>query len=527
MAIYDLLLSNLRLAIDYLWWQELVPYSWLTAGAVCVISIIYVIYCLYFAPLCNIPGSTISKLTSAKMNIHAILGLISEFSEEEYYNRGDIFTMSPNAVAISNPADCRTILSTHRFVKSEMYAGFDGHEPNIFSTTSPELSRVRRRQVGPAFANSYLNDMEPIILECGIHAIKEKWDNELATSPSGMATICYALHFSMVTFDIIGALGFGQRFNALRDNKSKMVRWVDDYNKYAMARLAYSGAHSFPTNLLLRQLKKSRDEFLAFGMAAAELRRKQLRNGDIEKPKDLLQILVDGQDPDSKVKMTDTQVTAENTIFMVAGSDTTSLTMTWTLHYFLLYPEVYRKVTAEVRTAFPRHHTITYAEGKARLPYLEACIFESMRVRPVSGVPMPRIVPEGGATFQGHFLPAGTMIGVNVCGFNHHQGTWSNPRKFMPERFLNDEKAKNNILTFSAGARVCPGRVLAQYEMITIIANVLKDYDFAMPSDSLFTPDRLDKHGNPLTMPRFQSLTVGPKYPERDCRVVISSAPEY
>ncbi|KAJ1815041.1 hypothetical protein LPJ60_005853, partial [Coemansia sp. RSA 2675] len=180
-----------------------------------------------------------------------------------------------------------------------------------------------------------------------------------------------------------------------------------------------------------------------------------------------------------------------------------------------------------VRQAFPRHHLITYAEGKAHLPYLEACIFESMRIRPVSGFPMPRVVPEGGATFQGHYLPAGTMLGVNVSGVNNHASLWSNPRKFMPERFLDDEKAKNNILTFSSGVRVCPGRVLAQYEMVTILANILKDYDLALPEDSLFTPEKRDVYGNPIPMPRFQCLTVGPKYPERDCRIVISPAPEY
>ncbi|KAJ2688847.1 hypothetical protein IWW39_001896 [Coemansia spiralis] len=488
---------------------------------------IYVIYALYFAPLCNIPGSTISKLTTAKMNMHAFLGLISDFSEDEYFSRGDIFTMAPNAVAISNPTDCRAVLTSHRFVKSEMYAGFEAAEQNIFSTRSPDLSRTRRKQVGPAFTNLYLNDMEPIILETGIMALKDKWDGEIASSPSGQATVCYAIHFMMVTLDVFGALGFGQRFHALRDNKSKMVHWIEDYSKLAMACVAYSRADTFPTSLFLRRLIKSREEFLAFGMAAAELRRNQLRNGDFEKPKDLLQILIDSQDPDSKFKMTDAQVTAENTIFMVAGSDTTSQTMTWVLHFLLLHPDVLHRATEEVRQAFPRHHLITYAEGKAHLPYLEACIFESMRIRPVSGFPMPRVVPEGGATFQGHYLPAGTMLGVNVSGVNNHASLWSNPRKFMPERFLDDEKAKNNILTFSSGVRVCPGRVLAQYEMVTILANILKDYDLALPEDSLFTPEKRDVYGNPIPMPRFQCLTVGPKYPERDCRIVISPAPEY
>ncbi|KAJ2892404.1 hypothetical protein GGI21_005619 [Coemansia aciculifera] len=97
----------------------------------------------------------------------------------------------------------------------------------------------------------------------------------------------------------------------------------------------------------------------------------------------------------------------------------------------------------------------------------------------------------------------------------------------MPERFIGDEKAKVNVLTFSSGVRICPGRNLAQYEMMTIIANLLKDYDFAMPSESLFSPDYVNEHGNPVVMPCTHSLTVSPKYPERDCLIVVSPAPQY
>ncbi|KAJ2801830.1 hypothetical protein H4S07_004831 [Coemansia furcata] len=527
MAIYELVLSHVRVAAERLWQQELIPYTWLTAGAVCIVSIVYVVYCLYFAPLCNVPGSTLSKLTSARMNINGLLGKLGDISIDEYYSRGDIFVLTPNLVIVSNPTDCRAILNNPQFVKSDMYKGFDGHEPNLLSMRSPDLARLRRKQVGPAFANGYLNDMEPIILECGINALEKKWDKLIAGSPSGKATINYSKQFTLATFDIIGALGFGRRFDSLNDEKSRAVKWVHDYDKLGFAHLVFGGPESFLAKLFLRRLLKSKEEFMTFGATVAEKRREQLYRGDFEKPKDLLQILIDAQHPDCKVPMTDSQVTDNSIILLIGGADTMSWTLTWTLHYLLLHPEVYRKVTEEVRREFTRRHLITYAEGKARLPYLDACIYESMRIQPVSGVPMPRVVPKGGATIQGHFLPEGTIACVCVSGVNHHKGTWSNPRKFMPERFLDDTKLKNNVLTFGSGVRVCPGRVMALYELVTILANLLKDYDFALPADSLFTPSRLDEHGNPVVMPRFQSFTVGPRYPKRDCNVLISSAPEY
>ncbi|KAJ2728282.1 hypothetical protein IW152_006017 [Coemansia sp. BCRC 34962] len=528
MAIYELLLANLAYAAEFLRQLEFIHCARLALVATSTTLASYVFYSLYLSPYSRIPGRLLYRLSSIPSRLVMLFGQLPEVSEADYYHFGDIFMIRPDVVVLSNPADCRTVLSTHRFIKSDMYKGFALIDETIFTTQSADLTNMRRRQIGPAFTHGYLNKMEPIILECGIHGIKAKWDKEIAQSATGRsATVNYALHFTMVSFDVIGALGCGQRFNALRDDTAQLIDWVNNFNTLSIVKLVFDRITSFPANLLVRRLIQSLDEFVAFGNAAAERRREQLRQGQIEKPKDVLQILIDGQDPESKAKMTATQVTAENIGLLVAGTDTTSLTMMWTFHYLMLYPEVYRKATEEVRAAFPRHYTITYAEGKARLPYIDACISESTRIRAVSGVPLPRVVPEGGATFQGHFLPAGTQIGVNIAGANHHQGTWKNPRRYMPERFLDNEKAKQNVLTFSSGVRICPGRNLAQYEMMSIIANLLKDYDFALPPDSLFTPERLDEHGNPAAMPRTHSLTVGPRYPERDCRIVVTPAPKY
>ncbi|KAI8321111.1 cytochrome P450 [Martensiomyces pterosporus] len=482
-----------------------------------------VVYVLFFSPLRNIPGKLISKLTLMPLRVESVLGTFGDTCESDYYKYGDIYVAGPSMVVLSNPADCRKILGSHQFKKSEFYQAFALIDDTIFTTQSAELTHLRRRQVGPAFTHGYLAEMESTILDCGIVSVKKKWDSILAQSTDGKATVNYSLHFSLTTFDVISALGYGQKFHALRDNETQIVRWVNNYNKLAICHVAIPFATYFPVNLITRSLIKSRNEFVDFGNAAAEQRREMLRFGNTEKPRDILQALLDGEDPESKAKMTPTQVTAENIGFLIGGTDTTSLTMTWTLHYLMLYPDVYKKAVVEVRSAFAHDHLVTFAEGRVQLPYIEACIYESMRIRAVSGVFLPRIVPKGGATFQGHFIPEGTEIGVNVAGLNHHLGTWDSPQRFMPERFVNNERAKQNVMTFSTGVRICPGRNLAWVEMITIIANLLKDYDFELPEDSLFGPDKLDSNGNPIVMPRTHTLTIGPKYPERDCRIVAKS----
>ncbi|KAJ2631354.1 hypothetical protein GGF44_003960 [Coemansia sp. RSA 1694] len=61
--------------------------------------------------------------------------------------------------------------------------------------------------------------------------------------------------------------------------------------------------------------------------------------------------------------------------------------------------------------------------------------------------------------------------------------------------------------------------------MMTTLANILNRYDFALPSDAIYTPSNLDKNGLPVIMPRTNLVAMIPKYPARDCNVIISKRP--
>lgn len=86
---------------------------------------------------------------------------------------------------------------------------------------------------------------------------------------------------------------------------------------------------------------------------------------------------------------------------------------------------------------------VTWKESR-ELPYLDACIKEAGRIHPPFGLPLERIVPEGGLTISGEFVPAGTIVGMNgwvvhrdTDVFGHDADHW------RPERWLEaDEGTK-------------------------------------------------------------------------------------
>ncbi|ORX65799.1 cytochrome P450, partial [Linderina pennispora] len=430
-----------------------VTYRQVLFGGIVIYGTTVTFYRLFLSPLRSIPGSLLSHLSISHMRIMTALGKLPDMCEDDYYKYGDIFITAPDIVTISNPADCRKVLSSYTFVKNKFYESLRLVDETLFTTSDPDLNSTRRRQIGPAFTQGALQKMEPTIMECGIIALKRKWDRLIGEN-GGVAKINYSLEFQLVTYDVISVLGYGHRFSALEKGETTIVNWVENYSLLALFKAVIPSVTEFPMSLLCRPLLKSYKEYVDFTDATAEHRREQIRQGQ-KVPNDLLQALVDGEDPESKAKMTPSQVTAENIDILAAAINTTTHTMTWTLHYLMLYPECYRKAVDEVRSVFAPDHLIGYSEGRSQLPYVEACIYESMRIHAATGIFLPRVVPPGGVTFQGHFIPAGLSVGVNIAGMNHHQSLWKDSKRFMPERFIENPDLKQQVMTFSTGVRIC------------------------------------------------------------------------
>ncbi|KAJ1886572.1 hypothetical protein LPJ81_006678, partial [Coemansia sp. IMI 209127] len=370
-----------------------------------------------------------------------------------------------------------------------------------------ELAQIRHRQIGPYFRQTYLAKMETTIMECGIGTIKEKWDHLIADSDSGVVEVNYSNDMLFASFNIIGTLVYGRQIAELGRNDAATAQWIDTTVTYLGIRSMLQLLPKFPLAYFLKPWESRYEKLSGYIHDSISTRREQVKKFEHNKPADLLQAFMDAEDPESNIRMNHGQIHAECMLMMLAGSDTTAHTLTWTVHLMLLYPHHLRRAVAEVRSQFSQDYTIRYNDCKERLPFLEACVYESLRLVPVTGGLLPRVSPKGGTTIQGHFLPEDTLIFVNMAVANHHSVYWDRPNTFDPLRFLNNSEAKHNLLTFSYGRRTCPGRQLGWWELLTILANVFKDYDLRIPPDYRHLgPDVLDTNGNPKLMDARQFI---------------------
>ncbi|KAJ5678742.1 cytochrome P450 [Penicillium macrosclerotiorum] len=132
---------------------------------------------------------------------------------------------------------------------------------------------------------------------------------------------------------------------------------------------------------------------------------------------------------------------------LLAGSDTTAISLRAMIYFLVQNKEVYKKLQNEVEEADKEgklSQYITYAEC-LELPYLQAVMKEAMRCHPGVSFPLERVVPEGGTVLCGTHLEAGTIVGINPAVIHHDRIIFgADAGKFRPERWTesNEDQVK-------------------------------------------------------------------------------------
>uniref|UniRef100_A0A3Q3W4G2 Uncharacterized protein n=1 Tax=Mola mola TaxID=94237 RepID=A0A3Q3W4G2_MOLML len=163
---------------------------------------------------------------------------------------------------------------------------------------------------------------------------------------------------------------------------------------------------------------------------------------------------------------------------LLAGVDTTSNTLTWTLHLLSMNPQCQDKLYKEVSTLVPAGH-IPSAEEVTQMPYLRAVIKESLRMYPV--VPLNgRVVAEKDVIIGGYQFSKNTAFTFSHYAISHDEDTFPEPSTFKPERWLRDGHDRPNAfgtIPFGFGVRGCLGRWIAELEMYLFLFRLIRHFE--------------------------------------------------
>lgn len=201
-------------------------------------------------------------------------------------------------------------------------------------------------------------------------------------------------------------------------------------------------------------------------------------------------------DPDN---VDDGQIVSWLMVNMIAGADTTAITIRSALYYSLKHPRVWKKLTEEVLAADFRGRTPPPHKDVRAIPYVDAVLREALRVLPGVAMTLERYVPRGGFSLpQGDYLPEGTVVGMNPFITNRSKSIYGEDAEdFRPERWLRDEEAGESEeafqvrltrmnkadLSFGAGSRLCIGKHMGLFQAYKVLATLITLYDFELVTD--------------------------------------------
>ncbi|KAK0605230.1 hypothetical protein LWI29_024369 [Acer saccharum] len=174
---------------------------------------------------------------------------------------------------------------------------------------------------------------------------------------------------------------------------------------------------------------------------------------------------------------------------ILAGADTTMVTLTWAVSLLLNNPHELKKVQNELHIHIGKDRAVEESDIK-NLTYLQAVIKETLRLYPPAPTIHRASIEDCTLSSTGYHVPAGTRIMVNAWKIQRNGHMWSNPDKFQPERFLTSKKdidfrGQNfELIPFGSGRRSCPGISLALQMVHFTLASLLHSFEVSMPPSS-------------------------------------------
>jgi cytochrome P450 len=200
-----------------------------------------------------------------------------------------------------------------------------------------------------------------------------------------------------------------------------------------------------------------------------------------QKSTDLLDMLLEATYEDGS-KMPRKQLIDELLILFTAGYETTANALSFTLYFIAQDSNLQEQIFKEISNL---NNDSIQMEDLQKLSLIQSCINEAMRLFPPAYF-IDRVANEE-IEVDGYRFKKGSLVLLSLYELHRYQDFWKYPETFKGKRFkeFEDKEYANYFYPFGAGPRMCIGNAFATYEMILVVANLIKKYKFSTPMDKV------------------------------------------
>ncbi|CAI0405697.1 unnamed protein product [Linum tenue] len=187
-------------------------------------------------------------------------------------------------------------------------------------------------------------------------------------------------------------------------------------------------------------------------------------------------------------------------VMLLAGSDTSAVTLEWAMANLLNHPDILVKAREELDKQIGEERLVDEADI-SNLPYLRNIISETLRLYPAAPLLVPHVSSED-CVVGGYHLPRDTMLLVNAWAIHRDPNLWDDPTSFRPERYENGGKESYKLIPFGLGRRSCPGAGLAQRVVGFTLGTLIQCFEWERSG-----VEEVDMNeGKGITMPKEKPL---------------------
>jgi cytochrome P450 len=416
----------------------------------------------------------------------------------------------------SRPEHAEHVLAQNQdnYVKAFTYRPLRALIGNGLLTSEGEDWRRHRRLIQPLFARRDVRSFAPVMTEATGRMLKN-WDDQAEGSQFDVA-----LQLSALALDIVGRALFG---SDLTGDTAAINRAMTAGQRVAVlatfAPLPWGPRSTKVLKTIARRAGNTPEGIEGpVGRMIADRRALQAANGPAHSSQaqtggaqasgrlDLLDTLLTARREDGS-PFTDTEIGDELATFMLAGHETSAVTLAWSLALLSAYPAARDQLEHEVDAVLGGREP--GAADLDRLPWTTAVIAETMRLYPPAWTIERDSI--GDDNVAGVPVPAGSTIAVPPYLIHRHPEFWPDPAGFDPARFLPSgqpakagsgeraiagERPRYAYIPFGGGKRACVGQSFAELETVLVLASIAQRF-------------RLDL--TPLGIPKpFAGVTLRP-----------------
>ncbi|KAF3902746.1 hypothetical protein AA313_de0203238 [Arthrobotrys entomopaga] len=462
----------------------------------------------------RIPGPFLAGLTNLWRVYYVKKGDAQVTYVRLHKKYGNVVRVGPNSVSVSGLEAIQAIYNVQdKFPKSEFYTPQQfivRGKPyeNMFNTTNEDFHQLLRKPVAKAYAMTTIVEYEPFVDDTTLLFLSKM--EELVGQ-----TIDFAVWLQYYAFDVIGEMTFSKKFGFLE--KGEDVGGII-HTLHSLSRIQILGQIPWVDRIFVKQYHKykskpSTSPVVQFTMAQMQQRLKSVRYDDkeflsVQGRRDFLSRFLAARQTFPEI-VDDFRVLAYTNTNIVAGSDSTAITLRAVFYHLLRNPITMQRLVEEIDLAAKSGQIstlVTWPQSQT-LEYLDAVMKEAMRVHAAIGLPLERVNTRQ-ISLYGYEFPPGTTIGVNAWAMHRDKSVYGEDADvWRPERWIEASEEEKKVMnrglfTFGAGTRQCIGRNISLLEMYKLIPTLLQRFTFELadPTDDWKLFNSVFVHQNNLNL---------------------------